>query len=67
MSYRINYGNGQVSIARDTYDAARKEYEAQVRYDRRHGQSCSGMYIQRYEGNGEWFRCSDGKDKPSVD
>ena len=64
--FRINYGNGQVEGTFSSYTKARDAYAAQVRFDRRTGQSSASMYIERYEGDGEWAALSREKRRPEV-
>lgn len=64
--FRINYGNGQVDGVYSTYAKAKEAYTCQVRFDRDIGQSSSSMFIERYEGDGEWFPLSREKRRPEV-
>lgn len=55
MPYRINYNGQQVSRTFDTYNEAKQEIISQADYSARTGQGgVSSVWIQRYEGDGEW-------------
>lgn len=54
MAYRINYNGQQVSCTFDTYGEAKRAIIGQADYSARIGQGTSSMWIQRYEGDGEW-------------
>lgn len=54
--YRVNFGNGQVTNSFNSRQSAINYMKAQREYDRdrSYGQSSNGMFLQKYEGDGEW-------------
>lgn len=58
-TYRINYGNGQVSESMSKVKAIQSLRE-QKEYSNRIGQGGynSYLYLERYEGDGEWVKVS---------
>lgn len=61
-SYRISFGNGQVSEEIHTYKLAKEQYYLQVKYD-----PCNKhLRIERYEGCGEWFPLPGKKGRPLL-
>ena len=49
MTYRISYGNGQVTNDYDSYAEARRDLESMRTHD-----WAEDLRIQRYDGEGEW-------------
>jgi hypothetical protein len=54
VTYRINYGNGQVHGAWSTLDLAKREYAYQRDYARRHNDPWYGFIQHRVDD--EWRR-----------
>lgn len=58
-TYRVNYGQGQVSNSIRGRRAAISAFRQQQDYDRRGGQSSGGMFLQRYDAlDREWVTVS---------
>ncbi len=55
MTYRLNFGNGQVHGTWPTLAQAKREFEYLRDYARRHNDPWYA-YIQHYVGDGEWRR-----------